>query len=69
MTNAEDQLYVAGACRHDVPDLVALAQEALPPAPALHDHEGWRTSFRFDIRLRERDLTARRVTRGSRGTD
>lgn len=43
------------ACRHDVPDLVALAREALPSFPALHGEDGWRTSYRFGGGLHPRD--------------
>lgn len=55
MTESVDHFYAAPACRHDVSDLVALAREALPSFPALHDPEGWRTSYRFGSGLHPRD--------------
>jgi GNAT superfamily N-acetyltransferase len=43
------------ACRHDVPNLAALARLQLPEMPALHDEEGWRTHYRFGPGFHARD--------------
>lgn len=43
------------ACRHDGPDLAALARLQLPEMPALHEEEGWRTYYRFGPGFHARD--------------
>lgn len=43
------------ACRHDVPNLAALARLQLPEMPALHEEEGWRTYYRFGPGFHARD--------------
>lgn len=48
MSSPDDNLLALDvACRHDIPDLVALSRDALPTYGPLHDEDYWRSSHRF----------------------
>lgn len=57
--------HVAIGCRHDVPELAALARETLPSFPALHDEDGWDAHYRFGAGLHPRDSFLPVVRSGS----
>lgn len=50
-----DELYTEVACRHDVPELIALSVSLLPHMTYLHDPDGWRTFYRFGAGQHDRD--------------
>lgn len=55
MSVPADEPYVEIGCRHDAPEIAALARDALPSFPALHDEDGWRSFYRFGNGAHPRD--------------